>query len=360
MKYPVLEINLGKIYENVEYIVNFCKKENIEVAGVVKGFNALPEVVNMFTKAGCKYIADSRINHIKSLINYGIDYPFVLLRIPMLSEIEELVRYVDVSLNSEIDTLNKIEEECLKQNKNHKVILMFDVGDLREGIFDEEEFINTALYIENNLKKVIFEGIGTNIGCYGAVIPTIENIGRLGNLAQKIEEKIGRNLNVVSGGATTSLTLLLKNNMPKKINNLRIGEGILLGRDLEDLWGYDMSNLNKDAFILKAQVIEIKDKPSHPIGELFVDAFGKKPTFEDIGTRKRAIVGVGKADFVFCDQLIPRLEGIKILGGSSDHLILDVQDCEEIIKTGDVIEFEMYYGPMLYLTNSPDVEKIFV
>lgn len=360
MKYPILQINLNKVYENVKYMVEFCKKENIEVAGVVKGFNALPDVANMFIKGGCKYIADSRINHIKLLIDSGVNSSFILVRIPMISEIGDIVKYVDISLNSEIDTLNKIEEECIKQNKDHKVILMFDLGDLREGIVDEEELINTALHIEYNLNKVKLEGIGTNLGCYGAVVPTEENLGRLVKVSKKIEKKIGRSLNIISGGATTSLNLLMQNKMPRGINNLRIGEGILLGRDLEDLWGYDMSNLNKDTFILKAEVIEIKDKPSHPIGEIFVDAFGKKPVFEDNGIRKRAILGIGKADFVFCDQLIPTLKGINILGGSSDHLILDVHDCEEKIKVGDIIEFEMYYGPMLYLTNSPSVEKVFI
>ncbi|KXZ39954.1 Predicted amino acid racemase [Alkalithermobacter thermoalcaliphilus JW-YL-7 = DSM 7308] len=358
--YPLLEINLGKIYQNARYIVKFCESKNIDVAFVVKGFNAIPEVVNLISQSGCKYIADSRIEHIKKLVKNNINSKFMLLRIPMLSEIKDLVKYVNISLNSEIKTLIEIEKECLIQNKEHNVILMYDVGDLREGIFEDEELIQTALYIEKNLKKVKLYGIGTNVGCYGGVVPTKENIGKLEKVAIQIEEKIGRKLNIISGGATTSLTLLIKDEMPKKINNLRIGEGMILGRDLKDLWGYDIKEIHKDAFILKAQVVEVKQKPSKPIGKLFVDAFGKIPEFKDYGIRKRALLAIGKADFVFCDQLIPRLQGIKILGGSSDHLILDINDCKEDIQVGDILEFEICYGPMLYLTNSSCVRKVFV
>ncbi|OPJ57296.1 alanine/ornithine racemase family PLP-dependent enzyme [Alkalithermobacter paradoxus] len=360
MRYPLLQIDLNKIYQNAKYIVEFCKSKGIDIAVVVKGFNAIPEVVNVLLKSGCNYIADSRIDHIKKLVESNINSSYMLLRVPMISEIKDVVKYVDISLNSEIKTLNEIEKECLIQNKEHKIILMHDLGDLREGIFNENELIDVALYIENNLKMVKLYGIGTNIGCYGGVVPTKENIGRLQEVSYKIEERINRKLNIISGGATTSLTLLFKDEMPSKINNLRIGEGLLLGRDLEDLWGYDMSSLHKDAFILKAEVVEVKEKPSKPIGDLFVDAFGNIPTFEDYGIRKRALLAIGKADFVFYEQLIPRIKDIKILGGSSDHLIVDINDCKEDIQVGDILEFEMYYGPMLHLTNSSSVNKVFI
>lgn len=359
-KYPILEINLDKVYQNVKYMVELCDSMEIDIAGVVKGFNGLPKIVEEFVNGGCKYIADSRMDQIIKLKKHGIEAPFMLIRIPMFSEINELVKYVDISLNSELQTLNHIEKECVLQNRKHNVVLMFDLGDLREGIIDEQEFIELALYVENKLEKVNLLGIGTNLGCYGSIKPTEKNLGRLCSIAEEIEKKIDRKLDMISGGATSSLPLIIDNEMPKKINNLRIGEGIILARDLSDYWGYDMNNMNQDAIILKAQVVEIKDKPSYPIGEMFIDAFGNKPTFKDRGIRKRAILAVGKQDFGSHDQLIPKTKGVKILGSSSDHLIVDIEDCKHQIQLGDILDFYVFYQPMLYLSGSASVTKVYI
>lgn len=358
--FPLLEVNLKKVYENTKYVVNLCENRGISVAGVVKVVHAMPEVVSEMDKAGCKYLATSRINQVIKMKNQGVKKPIMLIRIPMYSEIKQLVEYVDISLNSEIETLKKINEECKNQNKEHKVILMMDLGDLREGIIDEEEFINLALFVEKELKNLKLYGIGTNLGCYGSVKPTENNLGKLCNIAEKIEKLIGRELDVISGGATSSLTLIWDDKIPSKINNLRIGEGILVAKDLDDFWQYDMSMLYQDAFLLKAQVVEVKNKPSHPIGEIFIDAFGNKPTYKDRGERKRALLAIGKQDFVSVDTLVPIDKNIEVIGASSDHLIIDIESCENDYRVGDIIEFNIYYPHLLYLSGSKDVGKRFI
>jgi len=359
-KYPLLEINLKKVYENVKSMVDLCMSQGIDIAGVVKGFNAIPEVVEQFANAGCTYIASSRLDQIIKLKKYGLDKPFMMIRIPMFSEIKELVEFAEVSLNSELETLNMIEEECEYQGKKHKVILMFDLGDLREGVFEQEEFVELAEYVENHLENVELYGIGTNLGCYGSIMPSQENIGRLCNIAEIIESKINRRLDVISAGATSSLPLVIDGKMPKRVNNLRIGEGILLAEDLEKFWGYDMKHMHKDTFVLKAQVIEIKNKPTYPVGEVFIDAFGTKPTYEDSGIRKRALLAVGKQDFGLHDKLIPQKQGVKIIGSSSDHLIVDIQDCDIETKLGDILDFLMFYPPMMYLSENLSIPKVFI
>lgn len=358
--YPLLEVNLTKVYENAKYTVDLCNSVGINVAGVVKGFNALPPVVEEFIKAGCEYIAHSRMDQIIKLRQQGYNIPMMLIRVPMLSEIENLVKYVDISLNSEIETLNKIQRQCELQNKTHKVILMVDLGDLREGVFNEDEIVQLALYVENNLKDVKLYGVGTNLGCYGSIKPTEINLGKLCSIAETIESKINRKLDIISGGATSSLTVIMDGKMPKRVNNLRLGEGILNARDLDDFWQYDMSKFHKDAFLLKAEIVEIKQKPSHPVGEIFIDAFGNKPTYEDRGIRKRALLAVGKQDFAFQHSLLPRTKGIEIIGSSSDHLIIDIENCSENLKVGDILTFDIYYPNMLYLSGSTGINKIFI
>ena len=357
-KYPMLEINLKKVYENIKSMVDLCNTQGISIAGVVKGFDAVPEVAAQFESAGCSHIATSRMDQIIKLKKYGFHKPLMMVRVPMFSEIKELVNYVDISTNSELETLNRIEKECILQGKRHKVILMLDLGDLREGTMDEEEFINLALYVENHLPHVELHGVGTNLGCYGSIMPSAENLGKLCSIAEIIESKINRKLEMISGGATSSLPLIIDGKMPERVNNLRIGEGILVAQDLDEFWGYDMTHMHKDTFVLKAQVVEIKNKPTHPIGEIFIDAFGAKPTYEDHGIRKRALLAVGKQDFGLHEKLIPQKCGVKIVGSSCDYLIVDIEDCEVETKLGDILDFIMYYPAMMYLSGYAPVPKI--
>lgn len=359
-KYPLLEINLNKIYENAKIIVDKCREKGISVSGIIKGVNGMDSVAKEFARAGCAHIASSRLEQLIQLKEKDFKIRTMLIRLPMESEIEELVKFADISLNSEWQTIELIEKACEKEKKQHGVVLMYDVGDLREGFVSTKELIDQALHIENKLKYVKLMGIGTNLSCYGSVKPTSENLNQVTELADTIRELIGRKLEIVSGGGTTSLPLLFNGDMPSGINHLRIGEAMLVNRDLPDLWGTKVPGMHQDAFILKAQIIEIKDKPTYPIGELYLDAFGNKPIYEDRGVRRKALLAVGKQDFMQEDRLIPCDEGIEIVGGSSDHLIVDIEDSGQEFKIGDVIQFYMYYSPMLYLCSSKWVKKKYI
>lgn len=358
--YPRIEISVGKIYENAKTVVDYCGNRGVSISGVIKGFNGIPRIAKELKRAGCAHLASSRLEQLVRLRKHIPDFPFMLLRIPMLCELEMLVSHIDISLNSELETIMRIEQHCRKLGKKHGIILMLDLGDLREGFYDSKDLIDAAIYIEKNLKHVILLGIGTNLGCYGSVVPTAENLGELCRIAAEIESLIGRKLEMVSGGGTTSIPLLLSGKMPSGINHLRVGEEILLDRDLPDLWGVSLPGMHQDTFTLKAQVIEVKNKPTHPVGELFLDAFGNKPVYQDRGIRRRALLAVGKGDFVQHDKLIPLTKGIEIIGSSSDHLIIDIEDCRKEIKVGDILAFHMFYGPMLYLTGSRSVKKVYL
>ncbi|WZL73835.1 alanine/ornithine racemase family PLP-dependent enzyme [Clostridiaceae bacterium 35-E11] len=359
-QYPALEINLNKVYDNIKTMVEIGREKDIEIAGVIKGFNGLTRVVNKFVEGGCKHLATSRLDQIIQLKDEGIQHPFMLIRIPMLSEVKKLVQYADISLNSELSVIERIHEECKRQNKRHKVILMADLGDLREGFWDKGELVEAACYIEKKLDGIELYGVGTNLGCYGSIKPTEEKMNELCSIAEEIEEKINRKLDIISGGATSSIPLILENKMPKGINHLRIGEGIILAKDLPDLWGLDMDYMHQDIFTLKAEIIEMKRKPTYPVGEIAIDSFGNKPTYTDRGIRKRALLAMGKLDYALNDKIIPRQKGIEIVGSSSDHLIIDIEDYEGTLKIGDILEFDIYYPAMIYLTNSRYINITYV
>ena len=358
--YPRLVINKQKLLENINQMVKLCGEKGIMVSGAVKGFNGLPELVRVYDGSDCAHIGDSRMTRLKQYRQMGIQKPLLLLRLPQMCEISDLVRYCDISLNSEYETVCAINAQAKMAGVTHEVILMVDLGDLREGIFDEEEAVAMAIKIEKELEHVVLKGIGTNLGCYGAVKPTETNIGRLVGIARRIESEIGRKLELISAGATSSVPLALSGNMPEGANHLRVGEDILLAEDLDKIWNKKTPGMHQDAFVLEAQVIEVRDKPSHPVGEMFVDAFGKEPTFEDIGTRKKALVALGKQDVGQALDIAPLLPGIRILGGSSDHLILDVEECAETIKVGSVIRFEVFYGGVVFTTSYQNVHKYYI
>lgn len=359
IRYPKLVVDLAKVYENTKRLTGMAQERGIQITGVVKVTDSSSEVAKAMLAGGCCSIADSRMEGIALLREELPDAEIMLLRVPMLSEAENVVRYADVSLNSEIKVLEALNQAALNLKKRHRVVLMADLGDLREGFASAEELVNVARKIDQEMKGLFLVGVGVNLGCYGSIKPDVHNLGKLVRIAREVEQWIGRKLEIISGGASTSVPLLVDQKMPEGITHLRSGEAILTGKDLPDIWGYPMEGFHRDVAILQAEVIEVKDKPSHPIGEIFVDAFGGRPQYEDIGIRKRALLAVGKKDIGHHDALLPKRAGVRIVGSSSDHLIVDVTDAGEV-QVGDVLEFELYYQALLYLSSSKSVEREFV
>lgn len=353
----MLEIDLQIINKNAKILLDLCRKNNIEPFAIIKGFNGIDAISEVLVAAGYKTIGSSRIPHLKRIKDANFPVETLALRIPMLSEIQSVVRYCDISLNSELETLELLNQEAGAQGKIHKVILMRDLGDLREGIIDREKFIQAAAFIESSLSNLHLYGVGTNLTCYGSVVPTTTNLSDLTENARAIEAVIGRTLEVISGGNTTSIPLALKGKMPKGINNLRIGEALIVPCDLMDLWQCPVPGLNNDSMVLNAEIIEIGKKPTHPIGTLGPNGFGTYCTYEDRGVRKRALLAMGIFDFGESEKLIPKDKGIRIMGASSDHMIVDIHDSKKDYRLGDVISFNLHYQAMMFVTNNDLISK---
>lgn len=358
-KYPALIHNRRELQRNVKILADKCSEQGIVIAGIIKAANGSVSVAEDFAYSGAKLIGSSRLEQLKRVKDAGIGIPLLLIRIPMLSEIDEMIDIADISLNSELVTLEAINRAALIKSKQHKVILMADLGDLREGYFDYDELIEVALKVENDMPGLELAGIGTNLGCYGSVVPTADKMETLADLAERVEKAVGHELEYVSGGATTSLLCVFGGYMPKKINMLRLGSGPLIGA-LEDvricynLEAFDELGL---PFTLEAEVIEVKRKASYPEGTLGVDATGKKREYIDRGNRMRALLAVGRADYGDIDDLVPQLEGAEIIGASGDHTILDIEDVTREVRVGDVLKFNLKYSALLNLSSSENVKK---
>lgn len=348
--FPKLSIKYDKLVNNALVIKTMCDKMGIEVSGVTKVFCGEPKIAMGLLEAGISILADSRIENLIKLQDLSCSK--MLLRIPMLSQVDEVVKYADISLNSEISVISALDKATKKLEKIHKIILMIDLGDLREGFFYKEFFKELPQILR--FKNIEILGIGTNLTCYGGVIPDKDNLGMLVEISKKIKNHYGLNIKLISGGNSSSLYLVEQENIPFGITNLRIGEAIVLGR--ETAFGEKITNCFDDIFLLQAEIIEIKYKPSLPIGNIGMDAFGNKPSFQDKGMRKRAIVAIGRQDVNYRD-IMPINKNVHILGGSSDHLILDLTESIEEYNVGDIVKFKLNYGGLLSLMTSEYVNK---
>ena len=334
-----------------------CRRHGVKVTAVTKGVCADERIVRAMIDGGCSSLADSRIDNIKRLREAFPSIDITLLRIPMKDEISYAVRYADCSTVSMPEAIDALEAECKAQNTSHSVLLMFDLGDRREGALQEESELFANLL--SGCSRVSLRGVGVNFGCFAGVLPSQNALAELSGLRLFFERKLGYTVPLCSGGSTSSLMLTEKNELPQGVSGLRIGEGILLGQDVT--WQRSVPWLRQDTFELEAQIIELRLKPSMPEGERGANAFGEIRGFSDRGKRLRAIAAIGRQDFSSePESLTPLAEGVKVLGASSDHMILDVTDAEEHYRWGDIISFSLNYSSMLGLMTSPYVEKVYL
>lgn len=349
-RYPLVTIDRHRLMHNVEALIKLTAAASITPIAITKLFQGNPEIAQIMIDKGIKMIGDSRMQNLIKLKD--IEAEKLLIRIPMMSEIDQLVEYADMSLNSELDTIKAISDYCNKNNLSHKIILMLDMGDRREGILEKD----LDFYVEEIIKLPSVEliGLGVNFGCYGGIIPDQAVMERF--VAHKIhlEKKYNLDLYHMSAGNSLTLHMVWEKNLPQGCNYLRIGQSINLG--VEDKYGQVIEGFMADVYTLHAEVVEKKRKSSLPEGEIGIDAFGNVPVFEDKGDIDRIILAIGKQDVLF-EGLIPMDKGVEILGGSSDHMILDVSHAEKEYKLGDKVSFRMNYSSILSALNSDYVYK---
>lgn len=349
--YPRIIIKENQILENSRHMVKHCQENGITyVMGIVKVFAGQMDIIEDLAQTGWSHIGDSRIENLKKMKD--IPLPKVLVRLPMISEVDDVIAYTDVSLNSEIKTIRHLNLKAKSKQKKHQIILMFDLGDLREGLFYKDDYNQTIKEILE-MKHIELIGIGTNLTCYGGLVPSPEILGRLVHIKNQIESAFQIQLKIISGGNSSTVTLFDQNKIPKDINSLRLGESIIFGK--ETSYSTDIKGYYHDNFLFQAEIIECQMKPSFPDGPTTINSFGEKVNIEDKGMMKRAILAVGKQDVLF-ENLNPVDEQVHIIGGSSDHLILDVTGQD--YQVGDIVSFHINYPGLLHLMNSSYIKKV--
>lgn len=350
---PILEIDLKKLCDNARVEKALLAKQGVEVMAVNKVFDGCLETAQAVMDGGIRVIAESRTYNLQKIRATGCTT--CLLRSPCLSEIEDVVCYADISLNSEPIVMQALSAEALRQGKIHQVLLMVDMGDLREGIwFADYSSILATVRLIQQLPGLALYGMGTNFNCYGTVLPTTKNGDDFRALVQRVEADTDMPIRYLSAGNCTSYHLMDKGLWPQGLNHLRIGGLHEFGIEYVDMKYLDefhhstkdIAKACSDMYLLHAEIIELNSKPTVPVGELGVDAFLQRKSFTDFGVRKRALLAFGRQD-VPAENCIPQDDAIRVMGQTSDHTLVDIQDSSQLLKVGDVISFELDYTGLL-------------
>ena len=351
--YPRLIIDPKKVTDNINYVLKHLKEQQTLtlVTKVVSGQYELVKAVFdecKKQKLNLKAFADSHISNLKKY--QDIDIEKWLIREPMKNEIKDLIKYVDVTFACEPATIDWINEEAKKSNKVQKVILTYELGDIREGI--DEKNLYTLISKVLELENIELYGLAANLADYGGALPTKKNYKEFIDLCNRVEKDFDIELSIKSLPNSSGIKMILNGQTDKEINNVRLGECIWVGTDpSEDYKKCELDNFSQEAFVLKAQIVEVQNKHLYPIGKNLDNV-----SYVSNPIRKKALIAVGKED-VNIDELRPFDTQIKVLGGSSDYTICDITKCTKDYKVGDVIEFKISYFSLLKTMNVEYVYK---
>lgn len=350
-----LELYRDRLKHNYDFLEKLFKNRGIEWGVVTKllcGHKPyLQEVINL----GVQEIHDSRISNLKAVKQIDPSVQTVYIKPPAKRSLKNIIKYADVSFNTSFETIKLLSGEAKKQGKVHKIIIMIEMGDLREGVLGENVIDFYSRIFE--LPNIEVIGLGTNLNCLHGVMPSQDKLIQLSLYEQVIEAKFNRKIPWVSGGTSVTIPLLLKNMRPLGINHFRVGEILYFGLNLFTM--KKVKGMKDDVFKLYAEIIELYEKPKVPVGELAENPSGEVMEIneEDYGkTSYRAIIDIGLLD-ISPEFLIPDDKKVEITGASSDMLVIDLGSTRRNYKVGDLISFKLRYMGALSILNSDYIEK---
>lgn len=350
-----ITLDSKKLKENYTYLENLFKKKDIQWAVVTKLLCGNKDYLSEVLKLNVKQLCDSRVTNLKIIKSIRPDIETIYIKPPAKRAIKGVVKYADISMNTQIRTIKMLSEEAQRQQKIHKIIVMIELGELREGVM-REDFIRFYEEIFNSLNIEVV-GIGANLSCLYGIRPSHDKLIQLSLYEQLIEAKFDKQIQYVSGGSSVTIPLIFQGLLPAGINHFRVGETLFFGTDVyHDSVITDMHN---NVFRLYAEIIEINEKPLIPTGKTGTNLEGKTFEFDETLRGKtgcRAILDIGLLD-VEGEHIKPVDESIEIVGMSSDMIVMDMGENTKNYKVGDVIEFKPDYMGVLKILNSRYVDK---
>lgn len=350
-----ITLHRNKLKNNFSFLENLFVAHDIRWTIVSKLLCGYKPYLEVLYQMGVKHLCDSRTTNLRIIKSISEEIETVYIKPPAHENVKDIVKYADISFNTEIETIKDLSNEAQKQNKIHQVLIMIELGELREGVL-RAEFLNfyEAIFELPNIEVI---GIGTNLTCMYGVLPSQDKLIQLALYVKLIEAKFNRKIPFISGGSSVTIPLIFQNLLPKEVNHFRVGESLFLGT--EPYHNELIEGMCDDVFELSAQIIELNEKPLVPEGELGENLHGDSYTFDEEDRQKtglRAIVDIGVLDV---DETHIQLQDqtLSILGTSSDVIVVDLGKNKNNYQLGDFITFKLGYLAILRLMNSRYVEK---
>lgn len=350
-----LEMNVQSLKHNYDYLDNIFKENDIKWSAVTKVLCGNKAFLTELLNLGMTQVCDSRITNLKNIKTLNEKIETIYIKPPSKKDVPNIIKYADISVNTELTTINALAKAAKKQNKTHKIIIMIEMGELREGVL-RDDFIDfyEKVFKLDNIKVV---GIGTNFSCLNGVLPNPDKLIQLSLYEQLIEAKFNRQIPYVSGGSSVVFPLVLNSTLPKGINHFRVGETLYLGTNVYNDTKID--DMAHDIFTLHTEIIELIEKPKVPTGDFGTNLEGESLDFDPkmaSDTSYRAIIGLGLLDVddkhIWCND-----KSLDFVGASSDMIVMDLKNNPKKYKVGDELTFSMDYMGLLKLMNSKYIEK---
>lgn len=355
----ILKVNISSILDNISKLDKVFQENNVIWTLVVKVLGNYRELLEALleneTVRSLHSIAGSHWQELMVIKDIAPEVQTMFIKPPSIRNAAKIVRYADISLNTSLRTILALNDAARKQGKTHKIIIMIEMGELREGIHREGLISFYKRVFE--LSNIDVIGLGTNLGCMHGLRPTYDKLIQLILYEQLIEAKFDRTLSVISGASSITIPFMMKKKLPKGVNHFRVGEAAFLGTS--PLNNLPVEGLNTDCFEFEANIIELYLKDNKPDGEITEAAIGTTANDETTKSKKtyKALLDFGILD-VEAHHLIPKDNSIKFFGNSSDMSVYDLGDNANGYKIGDTISFKVNYMAVANIMTSNYVEKV--
>lgn len=330
-----LKIDLSKIQYNAHILRDMCRRSYVHFTPVVKGVGGDDRIIQSLAEIGITHFADARIDNIRESDNG--QYSYTMIRTGNQQELENIVNHTDISIQTELETIQQVNHIAQSLNKTHDILLMVDWKDEREGIqtYEVVEYINKVV----NMPNVKIKGLAFNFMCFHSDAPTSEDIQLINEFVAHVEGQTGLNMQIVSGGNSSVLPEMAKGHLGK-INELRIGETLFRG--VNTTTDTAIPALYQDAIILEAEIVEIKPRMRHQSHHDYL----------------QAILDIGNLDTKI-PEILPLHHDVDVLGATSDHVMVDLYNHDNY-QVGDTIQYSLGYSAMAQSMYMPNIKKTYV
>lgn len=361
-----LIIHTNKIRNNITFLNEYFKDRNIVWSLVTKVFSGdkefLKRILTPETIQGIYSVGDSRLTSLKNLKYVNPELRTIYIKPPARIYAEEVVKYADISLNTTFSTIEALNEAAKAQDKIHQIIIMIELGELREGVKrDDIMGFYEKVFEFSNIEVV---GIGSNLGCMYGIEPTYDKLLQLSLYKELISEKFNKKLQLVSGGTSITLPLIEQAEIPKDINHFRIGESAFFG--VSPLDNKPFKELATDTFEFNANIIELEEKKIVPEGRISEANIGHTADYDENNRKEssfKAILDFGMLD-VDEKDITAVDQNIQFVGITSDMLVVDLgsnkdKEGNKLYNVGDKVHFIPNYMAVARLLNSKFIDRIF-